>query len=574
MSLHLRDRWVNTHPLLRILLVLGLLSALALPFARPATAAFKHWNAHRQLDKAETALTEQRYSDARLLAILALQNDPEVPHAASVLLTSARKLNDPIAMQAAFSVLAHPDSTESEKLQAWNTLSEIAPTTLVTSVLLNDFGDRKADPAWLLPVLERLLRDRMPGEVLGFVGNELDSIKDPALLAVCLRAKLALGPPTSDEVNQDLLHYLRRQPSHAHEVLPLLDDIPFESLDPALDVAFRSTVGNPTALVAADQLRFATANMSVAFQTEQDTRVASLIRRFGNSEPDALARWLLHLGRLEEAGRVIDSLPADSLEAFELRRLELEQQNRAEDLLQLLENPPDDADLSLVLADRAWVLKRLQRPDEAEKVAKEALDATGRQPRADAEVRLALHAESRQLGILAMDAWVAAIRQEVAPLPPSSRLMTYLDPLSRAGREDDAFALLERYRGLEPGNPVVEFFYQYLACLRGVSGPEDLRKAAEGVPAGMKDTLAVQCSLALADLLQGDSDSALSHTDSYQGDWIQAPAAFRAVRGLSLLPSHPQQGDKILMSLPWESLLSSERKVLQSLQKQLAKTSP
>ncbi|WP_193212278.1 hypothetical protein [Luteolibacter marinus] len=561
-----RDRWADLHPLWRTLAVLGVLAGLAYAAFGPALGVYRHWRTDRRLADSRKALEMQNFAEARELSLQVLRSDGSRQEAIPVLLRAAHALGDPRRAEVAVGILAASGFPPDDRKLAWQIVCRSCSTWYVRAVWPGLQDAERADPEFVAPLVDRLLRDGMPTDAALLLRQHPQPLP-PELDLRLMKILIAKG---SDEAYQEfqktLIGRLASAPGDAEAWVGLIDELPQSSLLPgtyAPLAAWQATRGEPDPAAA---LRLARCEMAAAPDRADEIFQATLAR-FGGSAPLATARWCLRTRHLDAADRLLAALPAgEEIEAFDLRRQLFEQADRLEDWENLLEDPPSLAFLPEIHCDQAYIAARRKDRD-ARDIAEAAALRTAKEATADdALIRLARHAEQRGLDAFAQRAWVEAIRRGNGPIPPATRLKGVIEKLALDKKESELLEVLTAYRFIEPGNPVIIVQHDYLSCLNGRITPDNLIRDLDPIHEKLPDALPVRCVLALGHLLNDNADKALELTAGSDIDWFAASPAYRAIRGITLAANdRKEEAGVFLEDFPWDELLPAERKTLKGL---------
>ncbi len=522
--------WADLHPLAKLLLLLPGIAIFAWLALGPVKSLHDAWRSDTDLAEARRALAEGHPGESRELAIAAFRRQPGRPDALPVLLRAFDQLNDPRRSQVALTVLQQPDAPFALRAEAWEILCRHSPASVVESAWALFAPAEKDAPAFLVPMADRLLRGDRPRMAIALI-DALEKPLPAPIERIRLECLLAMNEPAALRAFQsDLIQRIRANPDRRDSWLELLDGLPRHGI--SLELATFMASG-PAPSDAAARLRVARCAMAV--------------------DPGAIPSADL-------------DAPSPEAEVFRLQLQLLEALDRPEALGEFLAAAPPEIPDWEIAARLAALHSRRGDDREAKKLAGQALQAADGSALQEARISLARLAERLDLTALATDAWVRAVIAGTGALPRFEALAKVVERLAVDHREAELLAVLRTYRIVEPGNPVVIVQGDYLAMLTGSMPPSnviaDLTPVHEALPGHPPTT----CILALAHLLDGDPDKAVSLIDDLPLDWSSRNASYRAIRGVILAAAgHHPEAAPILEELPWKKLLPAERRTLRTL---------
>lgn len=566
--------WMNLHLIWKVLMIAVILAILGIPFYKPAMRAQKNRNSETDLKSAKLALARGRSVEARDLSLEVLRNNPRKMEALPIFMRAAGGAADSRLTGAALEYLAQKTEDKSDRIFAWNVLSQQSPMGIagMTWLTLRE-GERK-DPDFLAAWLERLMADNL-GHL---VDVELARQTDQTDLRVERIRLSRLAKRATDvslrELQARLLDRIASHPEDGPALLPVMDEIPQPALIPyffpALGKWIEARGGEPT---AEDQMRLARCEIA-ARPDSANAVLTRMVKTHAQSHPLQVARLHTALQRLDKAEELLEpALPKGDPDTFMLMAEVLERQGKHDKWSKLLESPPEGVPLAEALCDRAFIAGKQGDKRAQTKFEQEALAAAELRTKSDSLIRLARHASNRGMGDYAVDAWVKAIqRGSTSPLPFFYSMDQVVRATAGGKKESQLLDMLRIYRALEPGNLDVAVQYSYLGCLLGTVPPATLvteltpvRERLAQDP-GNQGSPPLDCTLAFGHLLEGQHELAAQITGNREIDWFTQPPAFRMIRAIALTKAgRKEEADVYLEDFPWDSLLPGELRVFREL---------
>lgn len=566
--------WMKLHLLWKFLLVAVILAILGIPFYRPILRAQKARNYEADLTSAKRALAEGRSVEARDLSLEVLRNSPQKDEALPVFMRAAAGAADSRLTIAARELLAGRTGDQKDQIFAWKVLCEQSPMGIAALTWLSFHEDERKNPDLLVPWLERLEAENL----LSLVKAELDKQADQTDLRVeriRLSQLAAQGTAVSlRELQARLLDRIASLPDDGVLLLEVMDEIPQSALIPYFFTGLGKWIeGRGDKATVVDQMRLARCEIA-ANPGSKDTVLTRMVDIHGALHPIPVAKLHTTFERFEKAKELLEpTLTKGDPDAFKLMADVLERLGQLDELNKLLESPPEGVSLAEVWCDRAAVATKQGDERAKTEFKQKALAVAELEANNTSLIRLARHAYDRGLVDYAMDVWVKAIqRGSASPLP----FFFSIDPVIRAAalgkKETQLFGMLRTYRSVEPGNLEVVTQFSYLGCLLGNVPPATLITELSAVreklkqDSGRPSTLALRCTIALANLLEGHPELAAQSTDDNNIDWFNQVPVHRMIRAIALTKTgRKEEADIYLEDFPWDSLLPCETRVFREL---------
>lgn len=562
----IHDTWANLHSLWRVLIILLLLiGGLFLVFG-PGRTAYRVWKSSGNLEKAEQALAESRFAEARDLSFQILRQDEDAFAPLPILLHSTTALKDPLAVRVAIAMLRNDRTLPKDHLLAWTYLCQSGPSYLPLSIWPLLTEKKKNTPDYQLPLIDRMVVDQMIPTATAIVASS----PEPYSIEIHYRLLVMLAKTATEEAykefNRSLSIQLLTTPDSWARLLEAIDEIPQNKLSAKIYESLPETAISDTSLDTAAALRIIRCEMA-ANPEKSEQLTANAFERFLPSQPTKLARWCLRIGQQDAAAKCVDlEAPSEEPELYRLQIEILEATGRTEQLSSFLQSPPVGIPDWETLVRLAAVARKLGDEKLSTKSIREALKSAIDSRDPAALVLLARQAEKYELDALALDAWTNAIVRAIGPLPPSQSIPYVIKKLSDQGREDELYAVLNSFRFIEPGNQVIQTQHLYLACLSGRADPTAIIDELAPLQEKFPDKLALRCILAIAHLLSGEIQKADALTNNPEIDWFGTNPAYRAIRGIVLTKNNQIEEAKVYFDgFPWDDLLPSEKRVFESL---------
>lgn len=558
------DRWADLHPFWRCLGLVLVVGGVAGVAGRPALETYRDWRDEQWLKDAGKASHDGRHAEARELSLAVLRRDGGRKESISLLLRSTEALNDPRRAEVAFALLTDMSATPEDRQLAWRISCKHTPAWMLQAAWTGLPEAERTQTVFLTPLLDRLLADGMNTEAALILAG-LKSPLDPELDLRLMR--LLVGKASDEAFGEFQRILIQRLPELPVDsgLIALIDEIPQSALRAGLFAPLTSWRERTKATDLQNELRLA--RCQLAAEPENADRISSgILEKHSSGSPVEVARWCFQVRRLQEADEILSRIPSSSNEAaYRLHGLVYEQGGDLDRWSELLTTPPEGISPTWIACERAHVSNLRKDPKGRDSAADKALQGAAEAQGDDALISLARQAAARALPDLSRKAWLDAIRRRTGPLPLFSTLKKLVESLAADKKETELLEVLTTYRLLEPGNPVVIVQHDYLACLSGRLSPESLIENLTPIHEKLPDALPVSCVLALGHLLAGQPSEALALTNQ-DIDWLAVSPSNRAIRGLVLQATgRNEDAARLLDNFPWDSLLQSEKRVLEGL---------
>jgi hypothetical protein len=560
-------RWGRLHPLLKLLSIMAVLAIMALPFYGSAKKVYKGQRYQSDLAAAKQALAAGQDVKARDLSLALLQREPKKTEALPIFMHAAEGAADSRLAGVARGYLSLDTGDKTDRLYAWQAVARQSPMGISGMTWLDISESERVDPDFLIPWLERLMAEDL-GQVLERVLAQQTKQTDPRVERIRLSMLAKRDTEVSwRELQARLWDRLANHPDDGPMLLGALDEIPQAALIPysftALGEWIRARGGEPA---VEDQLRLARCEMA-AHPESTEPVLTRTITAFATRNPLAVAKMCSILGHFDTAKELLEPLVLKGdLNAFKLMAGVLESWDKVDQWDKLLETPAEGVSLPEILCDRAYIAGKRGDQRAQPKFQQEAVAAAELRTKSDSLILLARHASKRGMPEYAKDIWVKAIRKGPAsPLPFFASITWVVESLAHNKEEVPLMDVLGTYRVLEPGNVDVVTQYLYLGCLIGNVTPARVLTELSAVRARIH-SLQLDCTVALAHVLEGDYGLAeqLTHGDSI--DWFVQVPALRAIRAITLTKTGgKEEADIYLEDFPWDNLLPCEARVFREL---------
>jgi hypothetical protein len=565
---HLHDTWANSHPFVRFVFTLLIASGVFFLVNGPVKSVYQKWKKSNNLELAQAAFSAGRYAEARNISIQILRQDDKAYKQLPILLRSTHILKDPFQTNVAVSMLLDQRTLPEDHALAWTYLCQSGPSYLPLSFwpLLPEPQRQSLD--YQLPIIDRLIYDRMMPIAATIIANSPKPY--PVELQYRLLTILAktATPESYAEFHRSIAEQLRATPETWPRLLELIDEIPQSELDRDIYDALPQNVGSDFSMEAPLALRILRCQMAVDPDMPQEW-FETTFSRFQTSDPAALARWCLRIGRPADAAKCIDLVePAKDPDRYRLQINILEANGQSAKLASFLNSAPGDIPAWETLVHLAAIARADGDQDIAKSSINDALQSATENPDPTALIELARYAQDRKLDDLALDAWTRALIRGTGPLPLSQSLTFVINELSEQQREDELYAVLNSLCLLETNNPLINVQYLYLACLSGRAEVRSVIDQLRPIQEKFPDQLALRCILAIAHVLSGEIQEADALTNDPKIDWFGTSLVNRAIRGIVLAKNNELSVAQVYFEdFPWDALLPSEKRIFKSLVK-------
>jgi len=557
------DRWANIHPLLRFLILVTLAAVIGVFALKPAYRTFKAWRTTRNLVAAQQAVKDTRMDDARDLSLTVLRTDNSCIEAFRILEKSMAALQDPRHGEIARAMLAHPEGSNEDRLNAFLSLAPEVPLGLLGQAWTTLTPECQTDPRFAAAFADRLIAARRFSEAASVLLAVPTAARKTAVNRRLIKVLIDSGKREGFDEAQRLI--AGEFPSDVPEIydwLDLLEAIPPVSLQAKVLAPIRATLENPK---SGDPARMALmlARLDYASQTMRHAVLLDeVIARWREPEPVALARFLSDLGLYQ---RLLETLPTERVtEHPDLCPLLLAAMERCgawDQVIPLLDDHGDSLPKCEALAHRAVAAKKTgDSPGQTQAWAAAMREAKSN-PLCTAFLKLHQIADDAGMTTESEHALVEAIRFGRGPLPLYADLKPLLNSLARQGRENTLLEICTIYLSFESGNPVLLTQYAYLACLNKLDEPKTIIKAMEVLSKGFPKELPIQCVLATVYLCDGQPAKAAETLDRLELDPTKLPPGYRAAYlTTQTLNGRIAKNDPLITDFPWKSVFPSERR--------------
>jgi len=566
----LNEFWGRRHWPGKLLILVAILTPIGYFAAKPAYHRFAEWRRDRNMVLAAEALRAGRDIEARNLAYSVLLFRSEDIDCIRLTAKAMNRVGDPKRHDIARYLFHHPEATRDDRLWTWKVIARSFPLGVVVYDWSSLGGKSKEDPAFFLPLVDRLVENRRYGDAVklfdsGDLSGETTTEIERRIL------KILVFCDTPGGVGDAQTHLTARIDRDAGDIavlLPELDPVPMEKLDPRLGralVGWLARQKNPGPAVSLAVARF---QVAAAPENLAETTVSAMIRRWRESAPVDLARWLLRIGRPETALDVLPTDHADTAPLYRVRRDALAALKRWDGLLEILsayEIPPSGIPKLEWHCDVTMVAMRLgNTPLQAEQWA--ACMTEARIKSADgAYLDLAGMARTAGLRPEAEEAMLEAIRTARGPLPFYSDLAPLIDSLYRQGRAMDMLMIATIYLPIEPGNPTILIHYSYLETILGQPDDNLAHRFLDPLLEQQPGNPTIRRIFALLDLLADEPSKAAETLLPVATDRKGINRVNRILYGIALFASGDPEGRIIAEAADWRSLMPAERVVFDQL---------
>ncbi|MEO0018321.1 MAG: hypothetical protein RLZZ522_1604 [Verrucomicrobiota bacterium] len=567
----LRSRWVDMAPTYRFLILAGVAAAIGLVGLDPAYRGFKSWRQKQNLVAAREAITGQKMADARNLSLSVLRSGNSCIEAFRILEQSTAALNDPMHSQVSQALMTHLESSDEDRLHAFQTIATELPLGVVGQAWYEVSEKCQQQSRFASAYAARLIAERHFSQAAAVLLAVPPPQRDPAvnqgLLRILIRSE---QKDTHDEVQRLLAKGISTAPAAEQSGwLAVLEEMPPLSLREELLEPVRRLLAAPTSAGDARKA-LALARMDYAADfANRETVIAAAITRWKEQAPEALGRFLLGIG-LNQA--LLDTFPAERLDWHpELLPMVLEAAKATGAWAQVVllldahgELLPKFEELGLRALAAAKAANSTVPASDWQTAMNEAKSAESTR----ALIKLSLLARDAGLLDESEKAMVAAIRRGRGPLPLYEDLKPLIESLQRQGSEAMVLEICAIYLYFEPGNSVVLTQYAYLACLNNRLEPKAALKAMKIVAEAYPKDLSIQCVLATIYLCDGQYQQAAATLDRLPLDADKLSPSHRITFLVTqLLNGRIAKDDSRITEFKWDDLQPSERKKISELRR-------
>lgn len=557
-------RWADINPWLRFLIVAAVLGVLGVLVGKPAYQVFKDWRLERNLAAAKVAVTEERMDEARDLSLTVLRaGDPRID-TFRVLEKSMGALRDPLHGEISRALMAHPDSSDEDRLNGFVGVARESPMGVVGQAWTLLPVSCQQKPSFALAFADRLIAGQRFSEAAVVLLGVPESARVLAVEQALIR--VLIGSRKQDGYEEAQRRLAARWPAGGGELdgwMDLLEELPVQGLKPALLEPIRKSLLDKA---VADPARCGLALARIDYAASYAGRselIERTITRWKADAPVLVAQWLRDLGLYQ---RLLATFPAvDSAMAtpgLTLCLLEaLERTEAWAEVAPLLAAGGEQLPKCEMLAHQAVAVGRIGDTGAKTEQWESAMAEAKFSGSLDSYLKLARIAETGGLPNEAAQAMLEAVLRGRGPLPLFGELKPMISWLVEQGRESNLLQVCATYLLFEPGNPVLLTQYAYLACLTSLVEPANLLKALKPMAKAFPDELPIQCVLAVAHLSNGEPAEAAEVLDRLKVDVERLAPGYRAAfLATQVLNERIDRQDPRITGFPWKSLLPSERK--------------
>ena len=558
------DFHANLHPAIKwggYAIIAATLSLTALPVAYKYARA---WRMEQNLDAARQAAAAGLHTEARDRALSVVRFNPKNMEAMRVFAHAVYALKEPASQEIACVMLANPEGNESDKVQAFDILSQRSPMALVGAAWNQIGPERQKDPQYRLPFVRRLIAQSHYSEAANLLQQKTEgTVLPPALEAEWLRLLSLMNEAEHHEKAQEqAIRFFNENLPEAELLLSYLTPLPLSAIQAPLAEAARAwqertPQAGPTAKLEVARLHFATDSSARSDIT------AAAIRTHRDSAPGPLCRWLVATDQLDTALE-LGAPPKTStdLDWFMAYNAALTKAERWQDLLVQLENPSAPIPRLELCAERAIAAHKLgDHARRAMEWSNALAEAAGDSTR-NGFLVLAAMAEKAGLSDDALAAMSRGVRMGRGLIPIHERLKPLISALASRGRGKELLQIFTTLMQFEGGNPLVLTNYCYLGCLYGVIEPDFAITRMEAVQRAIPNAVPIRAVLATAWLMKDQPKKAEEVMAMEKFDWLTAAPGYRAVYGTTMyLLEKNEEAARILQGLPWDELLPRETNV-------------
>jgi hypothetical protein len=555
---HRLPKWKTILVGLGILLALGIVGYI---LAKPVYHRFRSWKIDQNGVAAQKALAEGRYDDARRLALSVVRMKKGRYDMFKVLRVSMEKLDDPRAVGIARTLMVLPGHTREDRIDGFEMTCAKLPMALVFGTWGALTEEERKDPAFIAPLEERLIDQRLIGDAQKLLTFSSDIDQHPELLFQ--RARLNIASEDSEKLDNaqfDIAAVMRMGGAQALPAFRLLDKVPWDKFHSAyfpelgkwLSTQKDATVSDRLIALIQEFRRFP--QRSVAITNEA-------VEKYGADHPVEIAEWLTKIGHPERALHLLPDDPKSAdVEAFRARAEALAALEHWQELFDWLANDPPLGFPSLELHVRRVIAAKhtgatATQTQEWEDAFRNAAAKTNENGFLEINKRMI----DAGLFDLAREAMVSAIRLNRGRLPVFYQVRG-LAPWLRDHRRGLALREFARVMaGLEPNNPNPVAVALHLGCVSGSIDPSvtvaELTKLIEAHP----EIPGLDEALATALLLDNQPDKALAQLPPDATTRPGHTPHALAITGVAMaMKGEDEKASKILKRVEWNKMLTEE----------------
>ncbi len=545
-----------------VMAVVGL-AAVAL-LAKPAYRMAREWRIEQNASEATAALAAGNYTAARQLAMAVLRLHDDRVDMLVVLQQSMEKLHDPAAVIVAQALLAHPKSTAEQRAHYFKMICAELPMASVLQTWRSIDKKLADSPAYLAPLISRLI-----DQGLLSIAAKLLPASGPTSMVPELRlqgARILLKSATTEHLDRSQAEIAELMEAGGDTALPafrLLAEVRLADLRAGYFPEFEEWIRTQEGATIDDQL-LALNQRRQRYPLQEFQIAQEAITRFANTQPAAVARWLLSIKKAPEA---LTLLPEEDAEEDADRF-----RTRADALLALqlwpearewLATPPDGFPIIELEARRVICDDTPGDPSKKGNAWTQALhEASGH---ADGNDLLELHRRMTAAGLheLACEAMVEAVRKGCGRLPLWSQVRDLLPWLHHRQDGQAMLDICKVMASLEPNNPEVVVASLDLSCIFGQIQPSVLLSRLAQLQQRNPDcdqAPPFQIAAATALLADQQAEAAIKALAENTADGPNATARVIAVTALAkaMLGDQTASAD-LLARVDWKAMLPEEK---------------
>jgi len=561
----LGDRWANLHFCVRFVLLSAALAVIGWLVMKPCYQEFKAWRMQRNLTAARQAIAEQRMDDARDLSLTVLRAGEPRLEAYQILEKATAALRNPMHGEIARALIAHPQSTDEDRLNGLRSLATEVALGLLGQTWTTLSAECRQDRRFALVFADRLIAERRLSEAASVLLAVPEAARDSTVQRRLIQVLIGSGNRDGyDEAQRMIATQMPASTADAElrEWLTLLESIPVLHLQEKLLAPLHGQLEQPAAANAA-RLDLLLKRIDYAANFAQAAKIIdAAIGRWQERDPVALADFLGDLGIYQ---RLLDSFPPESVQAHP------EMFHR---LLEAMEHCAAWQSANELLDKHGELIPKFEELAHRALITSHTADATTRAAAwaaamADAKasatpgayLKIQRLAKDAGLSEEAEQAMVAAIQLGRGPLPLYAELKPLLSSLARQGRDNTLLEICASYLAFEPSNPVLLTQFAYLACLNNVISSKTILKAMHTLADGLPKDLTIQCVMATAYLCDGQANEAAATFDRLELDPDKLTPGLRALYlTTQVLTRRIARDDPRISGFAWKSTQPCERK--------------
>ena len=554
--------WYRKKSTAVIIAVVALAAAALL--AKPAYRRAREWRIDQNANNATAALAAGNYTEARQLAMAVLRLHDNRLDMLVVLQQSMEKLHDPAAVNIAKLLLSHPKTTAEERIHYFQMICTELPMANVVQIW-QTMGVKLANsPPYLAPLLTRLVDQGLLNEAARLLPARSETAMAPELRLQGARMLLKSNLKERREHGQlEIAELMEAGGDTALPAFRLLAEVRLADLRAGYFPEFEEWIRTQEGATIDDQL-LALNQRRQRYPLQEFQIAQEAIARFANTQPAAVARWLLSIKKAPEA---LTLLPEEDAEEDADRF-----RTRADALLALqlwpearewLATPPDGFPIIELEARRVICDDTPGDPSKKGNAWTQALhEASGH---ADGNDLLELHRRMTAAGLheLACEAMTEAVRKGCGRLPLWSQVRDLLPWLHHRQDGQAMLDICKVMASLEPNNPDVVVASLDLSCIFGQIQPSVLLSRLAQLQQKNPDcdqAPPFQLASATALLADQQAEAAIKALAENTADGPNATARVIAVTALAkaMLGDQTASAD-LLARVDWKAMLPEEK---------------